>query len=94
MDSRQATTGADTQEQTPKTKQHASPTVGITCVDCGATRTIARQEAFQVKRCVDCQEKYRKERAKGYRSNRIKSLKEQLATAQAKIQELEELLTK
>lgn len=31
----------------------------ITCIDCPATREIHVQDAFQVKRCVPCQAKYR-----------------------------------
>lgn len=31
----------------------------IKCVDCGAERVIHVQDAFQVKRCVPCQAKYR-----------------------------------
>ena len=31
----------------------------ITCIDCGAPREINIQYAFQVKRCITCQKKYR-----------------------------------
>lgn len=60
-------------------------TVEIVCVDCQATRTIAKQEAFQVKRCVSCQEAYRKEQRKVYRKNRMLNLK-------TRVQLLENLL--
>ena len=37
-------------------------TTTINCVDCGKERVIKVQDAFQVKRCVDCQKKYRNRR--------------------------------
>lgn len=47
----------------PRTqKEKKASTVDIKCIDCGATRTIKVQDAFQVKRCMDCQSKYRKAR--------------------------------
>ncbi len=45
-----------------KPKQHTVPKivlVDIKCLDCGAIRTIHKQDAFQVKRCVECQKKHR-----------------------------------
>lgn len=47
-------------------------TMVIKCVDCGGDRTIKVQDAFQVKRCVNCQKNYSKarraEKAKAKRS--------------------------
>jgi Zn-finger protein len=60
-------------------------TVDIQCIDCGATRTIGKGEAFQVKRCVACQEVHRKQLRKEYRKNRLKRLVE-------RVQALETLL--
>lgn len=37
-------------------------TTTINCVDCGKERIIKVQDAFQVKRCVDCQKKHRNRR--------------------------------
>src|SRR5690606_8883836 len=37
-------------------------TTTINCVDCGKERVIKVQDAFQVKRCVDCQKKHRNRR--------------------------------
>jgi len=54
-------------------------TVTITCVDCKAERTINKGEEFQVKRCVDCQEKHRKELRKQSRKNRVKKLQARVA---------------
>jgi DNA-directed RNA polymerase subunit RPC12/RpoP len=33
--------------------------ITINCVDCGVKRTIKPQDVFQVKRCLDCQKKFR-----------------------------------
>jgi len=45
--------------------------VSIRCIDCGAERLIKPQDAFQVKRCVDCQHTYRKaKRAAARRAKR------------------------
>lgn len=48
--------------------------VAIVCVDCGEERMVASQDAFQVKRCTDCQKVYRnnkrKERAKVRRTEK------------------------
>jgi hypothetical protein len=44
-------------------------TTVIHCADCGAERTIKIQDAFQVKRCVQCQAKYVKQR----RSEKLKA---------------------
>lgn len=41
----------------PKPKKPA--TTEIKCMDCGATRVIKVQDAFQVKRCIPCQIVYR-----------------------------------
>jgi ribosomal protein S27E len=38
--------------------------ITIKCCDCGAERVIATQDAFQVKRCKDCQRKLRNEKRK------------------------------
>lgn len=46
----------------------------IQCVDCGAPREIKVQDAFQVKRCVNCQKKYRnRKRAERRRQQRAES---------------------
>lgn len=50
-------------------------TVTIKCCDCGAERIIKPQDAFQVKRCVDCQKKYR--RKKQAENRKKKKLKEE-----------------
>lgn len=73
----QATTGAT----------HPSLTT-IECVDCGAKRIIAKQEAFQVKRCVACQKLYSKERRKQYRKARIQALKDTIEALNGNIQAL------
>ena len=72
-------------EVTPK-EAKTPATVEIVCVECGTSRTIGKGEAFQVKRCKECQEKHRKQLRKGYRKNRVQSLK-------GRIQILEALLS-
>ena len=62
-------------------------TVEIVCVDCGIKRTINKGEAFQVKRCVVCQELHRKQLRREYRKGRTASLRE-------RIKQLEGLLIK
>ena len=42
-------------------------TTTINCVDCGKERVIKVQDAFQVKRCVSCQKKYRNRRRAEHR---------------------------
>lgn len=37
-------------------------TTTINCVDCGKERVIKVQDAFQVKRCIECQKKHRNRR--------------------------------
>lgn len=55
-----------------KTREHKAKTTTIECVDCGEERTIATQDAFQVKRCEDCQRKHRnKKRTERARSKRL-----------------------
>ena len=49
-------------------------TVTITCIDCGAERIIATQDAFQVKRCKDCQRKLKN-------TKRLVRIREQRALA-------------
>lgn len=44
----------------PTGKVAVGKTTTITCIDCGAERTVKVQDAFQVKRCVEDQEKHRK----------------------------------
>lgn len=47
-------------------------TVAIQCIDCGAPRIIKVQDAFQVKRCPECQRKYRsRKRAERRRQKRL-----------------------
>ena len=47
-------------------------TVTIECIDCGAPRIIKVQDAFQVKRCPECQRKYRnRKRAERRRQKRL-----------------------
>lgn len=49
-------------------------TVTIKCCDCGAERIIKVQDQFQVKRCVNCQKKFRnKKRAERRREKRAKT---------------------
>ena len=64
-------------KSTPKPKPISTKVkfVDIKCMDCGAIRNIHVQDAFQVKRCVSCQDKYRKQR----RSERIKDKEVQAA---------------
>lgn len=42
-----------------KTQTERKKTTSVVCCECGAIRTIAVQDAFQVKRCVACQKKHR-----------------------------------
>lgn len=42
-----------------KTQTERKKTTTVACCDCGSIRTIAVQDAFQVKRCVACQKKHR-----------------------------------
>ena len=76
------------QVQTTKQAEPKQLTVTIVCVDCGAERTVAVQDAKQVKRCVACQEKYRKVQRKEYRKNLIKGLRATIETQKALIDEL------
>lgn len=46
--------------------------ITIKCIDCSATREIAPQDKFQVKRCTECQKEYRKTKRKEY-MRRIRS---------------------
>lgn len=52
--------------------QLVGKTLAIKCIDCGGERIIKVQDAFQVKRCVNCQKTYSKarraEKAKAKRS--------------------------
>lgn len=45
-----------------QTASRPMKTTTINCVDCGKERVIKVQDAFQVKRCVSCQKKYRNRR--------------------------------
>ena len=63
-------------------------TADITCLDCGATRTVAIQDAKQVKRCTACQEVYRKAQQKKYRKNYIQSLRQKIETLEKRVAEL------
>ena len=47
------------QSKIVRTKMGRPTRVDIKCEDCGATRNIATQDVFQVKRCVECQKKYK-----------------------------------
>ena len=67
------------EEKTPK----VAATVEIVCVDCGKSRTIPKGEAFQVKRCEECQAKHRKTLRKSYRKNRIQALRERITGLEA-----------
>lgn len=58
-------------------------TIDIICVDCGAIRTIAKGEAFQVKRCEACQAIHKKILRKEYRKNRVAGLKERITHLEA-----------
>lgn len=40
--------------------------VNITCIDCGEERAVATQDAFQVKRCEECQRKFRNGKRRVY----------------------------
>jgi len=44
----------------PEAKPKKATTVDITCCDCGKLRVVKTQDAFQVKRCVQCQEAFKK----------------------------------
>ena len=63
---------------------HGRPmkTTTISCVDCGRDRIIKVQDAFQVKRCVECQKKHRNRRRREIR--REKRLQEKMALAERK----------
>ena len=65
-----------------KVAKEVPKTIEITCVDCGVIRTIGKGEAFQVKRCVPCQEFHKKALRKSYRKNRVQGLR-------ARVEELE-----
>jgi hypothetical protein len=87
-------TTPDTKEpQNPPTPEPAAPkppkvtTVDIVCVDCGATRTIGKGEAFQVKRCEPCQLKHRKALRKQYRKERKDKQKNRIALLEALLRE-------
>jgi hypothetical protein len=77
-------------EQATVTKEAKQLTVEIVCVDCGSTRTVAVQDAKQVKRCVACQEKYRKVQRKEYRKNLVKDLREHVTSLEAQVLRLEQ----
>jgi hypothetical protein len=51
-------------------------TTTVKCMDCGAERTIKVQDAFQVKRCVECQKEYRRRRRAELRRQRAKEAKD------------------
>jgi ribosomal protein S27E len=73
---------------TPKAPKEPKPkTTEIACVDCGERRTIATQDAFQVRRCVACQAEYRKEQRKQYRKNRIRGLQERILALETQLSE-------
>lgn len=46
-------------KELPSGKIVKGTTMTINCMDCGIERVIKVQDAFQVKRCVDCQKKFR-----------------------------------
>ena len=56
------------------TVEHKAKVATIKCVECGEEREVATQDAFQVKRCLDCQKKFRNkkraERAKVRRAEK------------------------
>jgi hypothetical protein len=69
-------------DNTPKTMD-AIKQVNITCIDCGAIRTVGKGEGFQVKRCVKCQAIHRKALRKAYKKNRIQQLRERVEGLEA-----------
>jgi len=81
----QATTGAEAPKATKEAKPKPPKFVDVVCVECGAVRTVGRGDVFQVKRCVECQEKHKKDLRRGYRKARLGKLKN-------RIQELEDKL--
>lgn len=81
--------GQEGQEQEMKgeTPKKEREKVTITCVDCGATRTINKGEEFQVKRCIPCQEKHRKGLRKGYRKNKVQRMRERIVQLEKLLQD-------
>lgn len=56
--------------------------VSITCIVCGDKREVATQDAFQVKRCVECQTVY----VKGRRAERAKERRLERKAVQPPVQ--------
>lgn len=64
----------------PKVEKQPKPKyVFITCIDCGKERIVATQDAFQVKRCVDCQKRHRKMMRKINRTTKVERLQKRIA---------------
>jgi hypothetical protein len=59
----------------------------IKCIDCGTEREIKVQDAFQVKRCVECQNAYRKAQRKQYRKNRVLNLRSRIGELEGLLQD-------
>ena len=57
----------------------------ISCVDCGELRVVKVQDAFQVRRCVECQKKWRRIQRKRNRRERIERLLEENAKLKAEL---------
>lgn len=55
---------------------HKPKTVTVECQECGAERVVATQDAFQVKRCQDCQRKHRNHK----RNERAKTKRKETTT--------------
>lgn len=81
-------------EKVVKVKEPKVTHVDINCSDCGAVRNIKIQDRFQVKRCVECQDIFRKEQRKEYRKNRIKNLQTRIDELEVQNAELQEMLDK
>jgi ribosomal protein S27E len=64
-------------KEAAKPKEPKVTTIDIRCMDCGAIRNIHVQDAFQVKRCVPCQVKFRNAK----RAEKLKAKKAEKATS-------------
>ncbi len=82
-------------------KEEKQLTADVVCLDCCAVRVVAVQDVHQVKRCVKCQEKYRKVQRKEYRKNLVNGLRARVTLLEqvcldkdVRISELEDIIAK
>lgn len=88
----EGTDGTETESKPEEPKPQLAPvtltsgvitygkTATMKCIDCGNERTIKPQDMFQVKRCPDCQRKFRNKQRAQYRKNKRIKEREQEAT--------------